>query len=123
AVQVPELPRHAGERTGPGLPGPAVPSTAPMNLEFSPASRGDTRVVRTAAIAVIVGLVIVALYFGRDVLLPAAMAVLFSFVLGPVVTGVRRLLPMPLAVALVVIGALILAGLLTALILTQLAEV
>jgi len=94
-----------------------------MNLEFSPASRGDTRVVRTAAIAVIVALVIVALYFGRDVLLPAAMAVLFSFVLGPVVTGVRRLLPMPLAVALVVIGALILAGLLTALILTQLAEV
>ena len=66
---------------------------------------------------------ILALYLGRDVLIPAAVAVLFAFILGPVVTWVRRLLPLPLAVAAVVLGALIVAGLLAVLVTTQLAEV
>ncbi len=83
----------------------------------------DTRLVRTAAFTFLGATTILALYLGRDVLIPAAVAVLFAFILGPVVTWVRRLLPLPLAVAAVVLGALIVAGLLAVLVTTQLAEV
>jgi predicted PurR-regulated permease PerM len=63
------------------------------------------------------------LYFGQEVLIPTAIAVLLAFILGPAVTVVRRLLPLPLAVAAVVLGALVVAGLVTMLIMSQLAEV
>lgn len=48
---------------------------------------------------------------------------LFAFILGPIVARTRHLLPNSIAVALVVIGVLIVAGLLTVLVMTQLAEV
>ena len=92
-------------------------------LDFANPERGDARLVRTAAVTFIVATAIVALYFGQEVLIPVAIAMLFAFILGPAVAAVRRLLPLPLAVALVVLGALVVAGLLTVLVMTQLAEV
>jgi predicted PurR-regulated permease PerM len=84
---------------------------------------GTARLFRTAAITFIAATVIVALYFGREVLIPAALAVLFSFILAPLVSLLRRLLPLPLAVAAVVLGALLVGGTIAALFTTQLAEV
>jgi predicted PurR-regulated permease PerM len=91
--------------------------------DLAPATDGDAPLLRAAAITFIGAIVITALYFGRDVLIPAAIAVLFAFILAPAVTWVRRLLPLPFAVAAVVLGALIVAGLLTVLVMAQLAEV
>lgn len=91
--------------------------------DLGAAAAGDIRILRTAAITFIAAVGIFALYAGRDVLLPAAIAVLFAFILGPPLTWVRRLLPAPLAVATVVLGAVLVVGLLTVLITAQLAEV
>ncbi len=79
--------------------------------------------VRPAGFAVVAAVTILALYFGRDVLLPAAVAILFAFILSPLVTRLRRILPLPLAVAIVVALALAIAGLLTVLVMSQLANV
>ena len=92
-------------------------------LQLASANHGDARLARTVAITFVGGTAILALYFGQDVLIPAAVAVLFAFILGPAVTWVRRLLPLPLAVAVVVVGAVVAAGLLAVLVMTQLAEV
>jgi predicted PurR-regulated permease PerM len=92
-------------------------------LDFAAANRSESSLVRAAAVTFIGATAIVALYYGREVLIPAAIAVLFAFILGPAVTWVRRLLPLPLAVAAVVLGALVVAGLLAVLVTTQLAEV
>jgi predicted PurR-regulated permease PerM len=91
--------------------------------DLAPATDGHSRLLRSAAITFIGAVAIVALYAGRDVLIPAAIAVLFAFILSPAVTWVRRLLPLPFAVAAVVLGALLIAGLLTVLVMAQLAEV
>ncbi|HZB54934.1 MAG TPA: AI-2E family transporter, partial [Reyranella sp.] len=66
---------------------------------------------------------ILALYFGSAVLIPTAVAVLLAFILNPVVTWLRRLLPLPLAVAVAMLGALACVAVLTVLVMTQLAEV
>ena len=87
------------------------------------AREADARLVRAVAFTFLGTTTILALYFGRDVLIPAAVAVLFAFILSPVVTLGRRILTNSVAVALVVAGALIVAGLLAVLITTQLAEV
>ena len=92
-------------------------------LDFAQPERGDGRLGRAAAVTFIGATAIAALYFGQEVLIPTAIAVLFAFILGPAVTVVRRLLPLPLAVAAVVLGALVVAGLVTMLIMSQLAEV
>lgn len=91
--------------------------------DLAPATEGDAPLLRAAAITFIGAIVITTLYFGRDVLIPAAIAVLFAFILAPAVTWVRRLLPLPFAVAAVVLGALVVVGLLTVLVMAQLAEV
>jgi predicted PurR-regulated permease PerM len=91
--------------------------------DLASASDGDGRLLRAAAITFIGAIAITTLHVGRDVLIPAAIAVLFAFILAPAVTWVRRLLPLPLAVAAVVLGALVVAGLLTVLVMAQLAEV
>ncbi|CAN5893129.1 hypothetical protein BH11PSE3_BH11PSE3_28400 [soil metagenome] len=91
--------------------------------DLGAAAAGDIRILRTAAMTFIAAVGITALYLGRDVLLPAAIAVLFAFILGPALTWVRRLLPAPLAVTTVVLGAVLVVGLLTVLIMAQLAEV
>jgi predicted PurR-regulated permease PerM len=92
-------------------------------LDFANPERGDARLLRTAAVTFIAAAAIVALYFGQEVLIPTAIAVLLAFILGPAVAVVRRLLPLPLAVAAVVLGALVVAALVTMLIMNQLAEV
>jgi predicted PurR-regulated permease PerM len=66
---------------------------------------------------------ILALYFGRDVLIPTAVAVLFAFILNPVVSWLHRLVRLPLAVTLAMLGALLFISVLTVLVMTQLAEV
>jgi predicted PurR-regulated permease PerM len=56
----------------------------------------------------LIGLVatIAALYFGREIFIPLAMAVLLTFALAPVVSGLRRLhVPRAAAVIAVVLGA------------------
>jgi len=87
------------------------------------ATGSETSLVRAAAVTFIGAAAIVALYLGSEVLIPAAIAMLFAFILGPAVTWVRRALPLPLAVAVVVLGALAVAGVLAVLVATQLAEV
>lgn len=81
------------------------------------------RPVRAAAVAVIVAIVIAALHFGQDVLVPAAVAIFLSFVLGPAVTWLRRFLPLPLTVVAVLVGAIIVVGAVTVLFMSQLADV
>jgi predicted PurR-regulated permease PerM len=92
-------------------------------LDFANREQDDARLVRTAAITFISATAIVALYLGQEVLIPVAIAMLFAFILSPAVSLVRRLVPLPLAVTVVVLGALMVAGLLTLLVMTQLAEV
>ncbi|MFO1079070.1 MAG: AI-2E family transporter [Reyranellaceae bacterium] len=84
---------------------------------------GSGSLGRTAALAVIGAIVIVGLHFGQDVLIPAAVAVLLAFILGPLVSRLRRVLPAALAVTLVVIGAAVVVGLLGVLVTVQLADV
>ena len=84
---------------------------------------GDARLARTVAFTFVATVTILALYFGRQVLIPVAVAVLFAFILNPVVNGLRRLLPLPLAVTLALLGAISCLGVLAVLAMTQLAEV
>jgi predicted PurR-regulated permease PerM len=59
-----------------------------------------------AAGAVVAAMIIAALYFGRDVFIPLALAILLSFVLAPLVRFLQRArLPRGLAVLLVVFSA------------------
>ncbi|SEO13003.1 Predicted PurR-regulated permease PerM [Rhodospirillales bacterium URHD0017] len=83
----------------------------------------DLPVIRGAAIALLGAIAILALYFGRDVLIPTAVAVFFAFILSPALTWVRRLLPLPLAVAAVVTGGLLVGGIVAVLVFSQLADV
>jgi predicted PurR-regulated permease PerM len=94
------------------LPGPALAGRD-----------ADLRLVRAVALALVGAITVLALYFGRDVLIPTALAVLFAFILGPALTWVRRLLPLPLAVAVVVTGGLVVGGIVAVLVFSQLADV
>jgi predicted PurR-regulated permease PerM len=87
------------------------------------ASAGDARLVRAVAVTFLATVAILALYFGSAVLIPTAVAVLFAFILNPVVTWLRRLLPLPLSVAVAMLAAFAIIAVLTVLIMTQLAEV
>ena len=102
----------AGEqRNGEGAhgapPGGAVPTFSADGLfssaEGEPDAPGGGVLNGLAAAAI----VIAALYFGRDVLMPLALAVLLAFVLSPVVTRLKRWgAPRGLAVFIVVITTL-----------------
>src|SRR6185436_8332362 len=83
----------------------------------------DLPVTRGAAIALLGAIAILTLYFGRDVLIPTAVAVFFAFILSPALTWVRRLMPLPLAVAAVVTGGLLVGGIVAVLVFSQLADV
>ena len=84
---------------------------------------GDARLIRAAAFTFLAAVAILALYFGRAVLIPVAVAVLFAFILNPVVTWLRRLLPLPIAVTAAMLIALACIGILAVLAMTQLVEV
>jgi uncharacterized membrane protein YccC len=85
------------------LPDPIPAATGPADVEPPPMSglRGLT--------ALAVGVVIVfALYFGKEVLLPITLAILLSFILSPLVTLLRRIY-VPRVVAVVFSVALAIA--------------
>lgn len=84
---------------------------------------GDGRLARAVAFTFLGAMTILALYFGREVLIPVAVAVLFAFILNPLVNGLRRLLPLPLAVGLAMLGAMACIGVLAVVAASQLAEV
>jgi predicted PurR-regulated permease PerM len=83
----------------------------------------EARLLRTIAFAVVGVATVAALYFGRDVLLPTAVAILIAFILSPATMWLRRLVPLPLSVTAVVLVALALFGLLAMLVTSQLADV
>ena len=83
----------------------------------------EARLLRTIAFAVVGVVTVAALYYGRDVLLPTAVAILIAFILSPAITWLRRLVPLSLSVAAVVLMALAIFGLLAALVTSQLADV
>jgi predicted PurR-regulated permease PerM len=74
---------------------------------------GEAGVSHNAASAVTIGIVIAALYFGRDIFMPLAMAVLLSFMLTPVVAWLEQLhVPrVPAVVTAVALTFLVLSGL------------
>lgn len=83
----------------------------------------EARLLRTIAFAVVSVATVAALYFGRDVLLPTAVAILIAFILSPATTWLRHLLPISLSVATVVLIALAIFILLGVLVMSQLADV
>jgi predicted PurR-regulated permease PerM len=94
-----------------------------MALQRGNPDPDDTRFLRAIAFTFIGATAILALYFGREVLLPAAVAILLAFILSPTVTRIRRVLPQSLAVTTVVLLAVTAAALLTVFVMAQLAEV
>jgi predicted PurR-regulated permease PerM len=92
--------------TAPGLPPPG-------HAHGHPLPSRDLDIVRAAAALVSAAVIIAGLYYGRDILIPLAIAFLITFALNPPVTWlVRRGLPRLLATSLVmVIVVCTLAGL------------
>jgi predicted PurR-regulated permease PerM len=84
------------------LPRPRTPS--PVDHDAAPSAEP----LRNAAAGAIVGAIVVAfLYVGRDVLIPLALTTLISFVLGPLVSWLRRFVGLRMAVALAVLLAVL----------------
>ena len=93
-------------------------------IHHASADPSESRLTRTIAFILIAGgATIAALYFGQDILLPTAVAILFAFILTPATRRLRRLLPLPLSVAVVVFVAMSVLGMLTVLVMSQLADV
>ncbi len=94
------------------------PPVMPMGTATPPASPA----AMAAAIAVVVG----ALYLGRDILIPLALAILLSFMLAPVAIRLRRLglgrIPAVLAMVLLLFVALVGLGAIVANQVVHLAE-
>ena len=79
---------------------PAIEVTPTIS---APSARSPADVVSNVAIG---AFIVAALYFGREVFVPMALAILFSFVLAPLVKGLQRLrFPRALAVFVVVLIA------------------
>ncbi|MGX1742238.1 AI-2E family transporter [Bosea sp. NPDC055353] len=87
-----------------------MPAIEPSSTDARPAVRSSADGLANIAIG---AFVIAALYFGREVFVPVALAILFSFVLAPLVKGLQKLrVPRALAVfAVVLIAFAILAAL------------
>ncbi|WP_377848668.1 AI-2E family transporter [Bosea sp. UC22_33] len=87
-----------------------MPAIEPSSTDARPAVRSSADGLANVAIG---AFVIAALYFGREVFVPVALAILFSFVLAPLVKGLQKLrVPRALAVfAVVLIAFAILAAL------------
>ena len=87
------------------------------------AASSETRLVRAVAFTLIGAAVIAALYFGREVLLPTAVAIFLAFILGPATSWLRRFVPHTVAVAAIVLLAMVFFGSLTMFVMSQLADV
>ena len=79
--------------------------------------------VGTVAIAILFFIIVAALYFGREILVPVALAILLSFVLAPAVSLLQRLrVPRPIAAVGVVLFAFIIIFAVGSLIAAQLSQ-
>lgn len=94
-----------------------------MKLRDITAAPIEGTLVRATGFALISAATIAALYFGRGVLLPMAVAIFISFIRSPAIPWLRRLVPHSLSVAIIVLIALAAFSLLTVLIMSQLADV
>lgn len=85
---------------------PTSPDARPLAVPIDRQS-----LVKAAAAAILAALIIAALYFGRPVLVPFALAVLLAFALSPAAELLRRTgLPRALAVIVTVTAAVLLIG-------------
>ena len=84
-----------------------------MSLADDQRLDAEPRLTRSSPSAVTIGILIAALYFGRDIFVPLAMAVLLSFMLAPVVAWLERLhVPrVPAVVAAVAMTFVVISGL------------
>ena len=91
------------------MPRRVEPATATSGIEIAPAGKPST-VVGTVLIGAIA---IVALYFGRDVFVPMALAILLSFALAPSALLLRRCHfgRVPSVIAVVVVTFIAISGL------------
>ena len=92
------------------MPLPVEP-TAPRPARVPPPATPGPSGLATLAIAVVT---IAALYLGREVFIPLVLAVLLSFVLAPVVNGLRRLrlgrAPSVIAAVILALGVIVAIG-------------
>lgn len=80
-----------------------------------------TSLLSSVAIAILAVIIITTLYFGREIFVPVALAVLLSFVLAPLVSLLQQVrVPRGLAVVSVVIAAFALIFAMGSLLATQL---
>lgn len=80
-----------------------MPAIEGPSTVAAPSTRSPADVVSNVVIGVFI---VAALYFGREVFVPVALAILFSFVLAPLVKGLQKLrAPRALAVFVVVLIA------------------
>jgi predicted PurR-regulated permease PerM len=92
-------------------------------LDRQSTAPSENRLVRSVAFTLIGGATIMALYLGQEILLPTAVAILIAFILTPATRKLRRYLPISLSVAITVIAAVAVIGVLTVLVMSQLADV
>ena len=85
-----------------------VQSSSPGQPWVAPAPVGSHRSVQFAAQLVSVAVIIAALYFGQELLVPLALALLLGFVLDPLVVRLKRI-GVPQVVAVVCVVATVLA--------------
>ena len=84
--------------------GPLIPQGANGDDVMNSADRSVRPATYPKAIAVVA--TVASLYFGRDIFIPLAVAVLLTFALAPLVSFLRKFhLPRPVAAVAVVIGA------------------
>jgi len=80
-----------------------------------------TTLLSAVATAVLAFIIVATLYFGREIFVPVALAILLSFVLAPLVGLLQRLrLPRGLSVVIAVVAAFALIFALGSLLATQL---
>ena len=83
----------------------------PLPATFFRETSTDDKVAFAAHVMIIAALACSFLYFGRDVLVPVALAVLFTFLLTPAVKGLqKRRVPKAIAITFVVTAVLMVAG-------------
>ena len=86
-----------------------LPTVWPRPIAVGPVAPPASATATLAVLVVVVG----ALYIGRDILIPLALAILLSFMLAPIVTRLRRwgLARIPSVIAVVVLLFVVLLGL------------
>ena len=93
----------------------------PYNDEIERASARATS--KFAASLLVASIIVTALYLGREVFVPVALAILFSFILAPLVKAMRRLgAGRLLSVVAVVLGASAAAAVLVVVVTMQISE-